>query len=547
MRQASRFAPHFSLVLVAALAGCGGGHDTVAPVGGGAGAGGGSGAGAGTTEPPAKLSFAQRCAELVGTDVAPGSITSTELVAASDTQPQTCVAMGKIVSSPTSTIEFRADLPTDAAWNTKLIQMGGGGYNGVIRAPNLMDVVAGGAIGQRGYAIISSDSGHQDANGGFDFALNNPSGLDNFAFNAHPQLLKAGLATLQTLYGAAPTRKYFVGISTGGREALQQAQRYADSYDGIIAGMPVVDYSIVNQKGIAISQAAFANGGAGWLSPAKVKLFDTAQLAACDALDGLADGVIANVQACNFNAQSLRCADGGDAGDTCLSDAQLATVALMRTRTDLPAPVANGITTAAPLGVGGEAGGLGWSAMQLGFSGTTPGSVEFNFADGYLKYGVTSSASTDLFSYVPGSFAQQWLALSDKVNATNPDLSAFAGKGAKLILFHGTADHLVPPSYSSDYYASVVSKLGQSTTDSFMRFYMVAGVGHTSSGYTLEALTALENWVEKGQAPETLQTSYLAADKTVASTRPLCRYPAWAKYTGSGDANAAASFVCATS
>jgi len=545
MRQASRFAPHLSLVLVAALAGCGGsGNDVLPPANAGAGSGGGGGA----TEPPAKLSFAQRCAQLAGQDVAPGSITSTELVAASDTQPETCVAMGKIVSSPSSTIEFRADLPQDAAWNTKLIQMGGGGYNGVIRAPDLIGALAGGAIRQRGYAFISSDSGHQDPTGGFSFALNNPSGLDNFAFNAHPQLLKAGLATLQTLYGAAPTRKYFVGVSTGGREALLQAQRFADSYDGIIAGMPVVDYSIVNQKGIAIAQAAFANGGAGWLNPAKVKLFDAAQLAACDAQDGLVDGIITNVQACRFNAQLLRCADGIDTGDTCLSDAQLATVDLMRTRTDLPAPVANGITTAAPLGIGGEAGGGGWSVMQLGLSGTTPNSVEFNFADGYLKYGVTSNASTDLFSYVPGSFAPQWLALSDKVNATNPDLGGFAAKGAKLIVFHGTADHLVPPSYSSDYYASVVNKFGQSTTDTFMRLYMVAGVGHTSAGYTLNALDALENWVEKGQAPETLQTTYLGADnKTAAFARPLCRYPAWAKYTGAGDANAAASFVCATS
>lgn len=537
MRQATPLARYLPLALAASLAACGGsGHDNT-PSNGNDG-----------PEPPASMTFAQRCAQLAGKDVAPGSITSTEVLEATSGQPQTCVAMGEIVSSPTSTIQFRADLPEDASWNTKLVQMGGGGYNGVIRPPEMIDGLAGGNIRALGYAVISSDSGHQDPTGDFKFALGNPSALDNFAFNAHPQLLKAGLATLQALYGAAPSRKYFVGISTGGREALLQAQRFADSYDGIVAGMPVVDYSIVNQKGIAIAQAAFANGGAGWLNPAKVKLFDSAQLAACDAQDGLADGVIANTAACQFDAQALRCPGGADSGDTCLSDPQLATVELMRTRTSLPAPVANGIATAAPLGVGGEASALGWSVMQLGMSGTTPASVEFNFANGYLKYGVTSSPTTDLLSYVPGTYAQQWLALSDKVNATNPDLGAFADKGGKLILFHGTSDHLVPPAYSSDYYASVVDRLGQARTDSFMRFHMLAGVGHTGSGYLFNALAALDGWVEKGQAPQTLISASLAADnKTIVSSRPVCRNPAWARYNGSGDVNSAASFVCATS
>lgn len=539
MRQASRWVQPLSLALIAALAGCGGsGNDNATPApptGDG-----------GTTTPP--LSFAQRCAKLAGTDVAIGTVTSAQVVDATSAQPQTCLALGQIVSSPTSTLRFRIDLPEDSAWNHKMIQMGGGGYNGVVNPPEMLDVVAEGAVRQRGYVIASSDSGHQDPKGGFDFALNNPSALDNFAFAAHPQLLKAALATVQVLYGSAPTKKYFVGISTGGREALLQAQRFADSYDGIVAGMPVVDYSIVNQKGIAIAQAAFANGGAGWLGPAKVKLFERAQLVACDALDGLADGIIANTQACAFDAQTLRCAAGADTGDSCLSDAQLATVDVMRKRTPLPAPVAHGITTAAPLGIGDEATGPGWSVMQLGMSPTAPASVEFNFADGYLKYGVTSSTTADVLAYTPGTYAAQWLALSNKVNATNPDLDAFAARGAKLILFHGAADHLVPPGYSSDYYASVVQRIGQAKTDAFMRYYLVAGTGHTNQGYTLDALSALENWVEKGQAPDTLRHTRLAADnKTVAQTRPACRYPAWVKYSGTGDTKLAASFVCATS
>lgn len=530
MRQPHSLTP-LPFVLIAALAGCGGGGDPPAPTG------------------TAQLSFAERCTQLVGKAVSPGTIMSTALNAETSTRPQTCEAMGRIETSPTSVINFRIDLPEDASWNTKLLQMGGGGYNGNIPPIDNIDAFTDGVpVRKRGYVFAASDSGHQGPSRDFNFALNNPEALDNFAFNAHPQLLQAALATIQTVYGTAPTRKYFFGISTGGREALQQAQRFAGSYDGIVAGMPVVDYSIVNQKGIAIGQAAFGNGGAGWLNPVKVKLFETAQLAACDVLDGVIDGIIANVAGCSYNPQLLQCPGGVDTGDTCLSDAQIATVNVMRTRTPLPTAVANGITTAAPLGIGDEASPGGWTTMQLGASATVPASAEFSFAEGYLKYGVTSNPAFDLFSYVPGTFAAEWLALSNKVNATDPDLNAFADRGAKLLLWHGASDHLVPPGYSSDYYSSVVARLGQTKTDSFMRFYLMPGVGHApvgSGANRSDLMAALENWVERSQAPDSLIGTKFAGDGvTPALTRPICRYPTFPRYNGTGNVNLASSFTC---
>lgn len=527
MRQALRAAPHLSVVLVAALAGCGGG-DNSAP----------------------KLTFAERCSQLAGKAMGGGTIASTKLVAAAPDKPQTCEAKGTIVSSPTSTINFRIDLPEDSQWNKKLVQLGGGGYNGEVRTSDMVTMFSGSEARMRGYAFVGADGGVQTSN--LSSTLNNPSAFDNFAFNYHPQVLKAATAALQTVYESAPTRKYFWGVSTGGREALLQAQRYPENYDGIVAGEPVVDYSNVIQKGTAVAQLAFSNGGKGWLNPAKVKLYADAQLAACDALDGVADGIISNTGACSFDTQTLRCPAGVDTGDTCLSDEQLATIDFVRTDTPLPVPVANGITVGPAFGMGAEAdAAAGLTAMQFGASATQPASTLFFFSDFWLKYQVTSDVNTTVLGYTLGSDAARWLELSNKVNATNPDLNAFADRGGKLLLWAGASDHLVPPAYSSNYYGNVVTKLGQTKTDGFMRFYMLPGVVHGTTGpgaFMIDYLAALDSWVEKNQAPsDALTVAKPSADgKTTIRTRPLCRFPTWPKYGGTGDVNAASSYSCAT-
>jgi feruloyl esterase len=492
--------------------------------------------------------FAERCAQLASKAVGPGSITTTKLLDATGTQPTYCQANGVIVSSPTSTINFRMDLPTDSAWNKKLVQTGGGGYNGVVRTSEIVTMFNGEVRG-RGYAFVGSDGGVQTQN--LSSTLNNPSAFDNFAFAHHPPVLQASLAALQTLYGRGPERKYFFGVSTGGREALQQAQRYPENYDGIVAGEPVIDYSSVIQKGTAVAQLAFSNGGAGWLNPKKVSLYATAQLAECDGLDGLKDGIISNVNACKFDPAVLRCAGGVDAGDTCLSDAQIATMKFIHSDSVLPAPIAFGITSAPPFGIGAEDDVAGLTTMQFGANPEKPASSLFNFSDFWLKYQVTSNVNTTVLGYKLGSDAARWMELSEKVSANNPDLKAFADRGGKLLLWAGASDYLVPPGYSSNYYERVVAKLGKGKTDSFMRFYMLPGVVHgvTGPGAAIsDLLGTLENWVEKQQAPnDPLVAAKFSGDgKAVVLTRPMCRYPAWPKYKGAGDANAATSFDCVT-
>ncbi|WP_322012788.1 tannase/feruloyl esterase family alpha/beta hydrolase [Paraburkholderia sp. J12] len=497
--------------------------------------------------------FQQTCAGLKGQSVGEGTIVSAVDVPASGVVPEMCTVMGAIVSSPASTINFKVEMPTTSAWNHKMLQEGGGAYDGVIE--DYTSVYETGNVRQRGYAVVADDSGHQSSNiADLSFALNNPVGFDNFAELAVPRTYAAAQATIKLMYGAAPIHNYFYGMSTGGREALQQAQRNPQNYDGIVADVPVIDYDQVIQKGIGVQQQALNSNGAGWLDANKIQLYANAELAACDALDGVADGIISNVAACQtaFNPQSLRCPGGVDSGDTCLSDAQLATVELLTTDSTLPVPLANNVTVAPRWGIGAETdSGGGWAAEQLGPTNAAIASALGVFSDQWVKYAITGNPANNLLTYNPTSNVQQWQAVSEQVNATNPDMNAFAARGGKLILYSSLSDQLVEPFGTIAYYNSVVQTMGQTQTDSFLRYYTAPGVTHSGTGPgagLADRLGALENWVEKGVTPpDQLLAEKLAADGSVALTRPMCRYPAWPKYNGSGDVNSASSFTCVTS
>ena len=527
-----------TLVLTAALgslslSGCGGGNTSAAQL-------------------TATQAFEQTCSGLTGKTLATGTVVSTSIQPASTTQPEMCSVLGRIVSSPTSTINFKIDMPITAAWNKKTIQEGGGGYDGSI-TDTFGVFQPENDVRKRGYVVAADDSGHQSPSA-FDlsFALNNPSGFDNFGFASIPLVYAVTEAATKLVYGVAPTYRYFYGGSTGGREALQQAQRYPQNYDGIVALEPVIDYDQVIQKGTAVQQQILGKGGAGWMNPNKIELFETAQLAACDALDGVADGVISNVQACTFDPKTLRCPGGNDSGDTCLSDAQLASIQLLVTDSILPVPLANGVTIAPRWGMGAESDSAGgWGTFQFG---STPAAISSGlgiFCDQWVKYAITGNANTNLLTYNPTADAAIWQSVSAKVNATNPDMSAFAAHGGKLILWHGLSDHLVEVFGTIAYYNKVVQTMGQSATDGFMRFYDSPGVTHSGTGPgapLADRLTALENWVEKGVVPpDQLTARRVGADGSVVLTRPMCRYPAWPKYNGSGDVNSASSFTCVTS
>jgi feruloyl esterase len=296
----------------------------------------------------------------------------------------------------------------------------------------------------------------------------------------------------------------------------------------------------------------FASNGAGWISPAKAAFLNQSVVTACDALDGAVDGIVSN-PSCTFDYRSLRCPGGADVGSNCFSDPQLKTLDALFQRLSLPYALANGIDAFGPFSLSAN------FNSDLNTLGTTPtptltplsppevGLIAY-FADGLIRYAVTRNAALAPFSFdetQPMSYLPRLQAVSNLLDATNPDISAFKQRGGKLMIVHGGADELVPASGTGDWYQQVVARFGQAETDTFVRFYIVPGLGHGGGGtfsFSGDLLSAIEQWSEGGIAPANL----IGTDANPASagrTRPLCAYPTWPKYMGGG-IDAASSYSC---
>ncbi|HVS55517.1 MAG TPA: tannase/feruloyl esterase family alpha/beta hydrolase, partial [Casimicrobiaceae bacterium] len=286
------------------------------------------------------LSADALCSQLAGTNIPAASIglptngaavTSTELIAPSGTPPTTvaeyCKVTGSIHPVDTSApeIKFQVNLPT--TWNNKTMMFGGGGYDGSIPVATgnafLGSVDKPVPLGQ-GYATFAGDSGHQANAGGSrdgSFALNDEA-LNNFAVDALKKTRDAATFIVNKRYGQNPIRSYFHGQSTGGREALAVTQRWPQEWDGAVSIYPAWNAATLDLQFGRLSRA-FAAPGA-YPNENKKKLLYDASIAACDALDGVQDGLVSNVAACKFDPMTLRCPAGADTGDTCLSDPQIA-------------------------------------------------------------------------------------------------------------------------------------------------------------------------------------------------------------------------------
>jgi hypothetical protein len=540
-------------LVVATLAGCGG-----------------SSSNNGSAPPAPPLSSAAACAALGGTKIAATSIgapsngatvASATLVSASSTSGEYCQVNGTIapVDATAPNINFEVNLPT--AWNSKALQYGGGGFDGtLITGLAALDMAPAGSSTPlaRGYVTFGDDSGHQSksiTDGSF---AANGEALANYGGLTLKKTHDVAMLLLKARYGAAPTKTYFFGSSTGGRDGLTVIQRWPGDYDGIVAHRPALNYTGLRLSNVVLGRALYLNGGAGWLDVNKTVLLENAVTKACDTLDGVADGIISNVAACKLQAPAvlaaLRCPAGKDTGDTCLSDAQIATVTTIASPLLLPYPLANGVTRYAGYNIlAGSVFAGQYTTRNFGTSPVPANPAGKNDAnqwvtgDQWVKYFITRIPTFNSLTFDPlnpGVYQAQVQQVSAESDATNPDLSAFIAKGGKAIITHGLADEIVSTDSSVDYYNALVQKFGQASVDSFVRFYLMPGVGHGTGPFLpqVDSLAALEQWVENGTAPETLTV----ADSTTATagrTRPLCRYPTWPKYTG-GDVNSAASFSC---
>ncbi len=475
--------------------------------------------------------------------------------------PGFCKVMGKINSlDPTAQpIRFEINLPD--TWNEKAVQFGGGAFNGWLHQSDGLGQTVVGDKNQptplaRGYVTFGSDSGHHHR---YLFlpdifnALNPKFGLNdeerkNFASESLKKTHDVAVALTKLSYGNAPRRMYFVGGSTGGREAMMVIDRWPADYDGVLAAYAAWNQIESDLQYIRISQAMYAKGG--YLSFEKTKLLRDAVMKSCDAQDGLTDSIVSNPAACTFDPAQLRCPNGSDQHG-CLSDPELRTIRAFAESTTSSFSVEDGMTFEPGFNVlrGADlTGNMGLWRHPMKHPAFPFNSFYYLVADGvlrdFLKDPQLSALTFDWRSGGPkGQFIPAIRKQSVEDDASRADLTPFASHGGKLILVHGDADTTIPTDASVLLYHRIVAAMGQPQADTFLRLYLIPGYGHARGVFDagFDTVGVLDAWADHQQAPAQLT----ATDQNLGATRtrPLCAYPSWPKYD-SGDPNLAASFHC---
>lgn len=459
-----------------------------------------------------------------------------------------CRVAGIIKPSGDSDIQFEVWMPA-SGWNGKFQGIGNGGYAGSIGFAAMAGAV------QHGYATASTDTGHHAGVTDASWALEHPEKVVDFGYRAIHETADKAKAIIRAFYGKAPEHSYFSSCSNGGRQALMEAQRFPADYDGIIAGAPANFWTHLLTGAVWDMQALLADP-ARYIPASKLPAIEAATLEACDALDGVKDGVIDNPAECHFDPSKLLCK--GAESDSCLTAPQ---VAALKKIYDGPRN-SKGEQVFPGYSPGGETGMGGWSAW---ITGAAPAkSLQYAFGTHFFENMVYDNPSWDYKTFnVDHDMKLADDKMAQRLNATNPDLGAFKKRGGKLILYHGWSDAAIPPVNVINYYKSVVSKMGAKDTGAFVRLFMVPGMQHCGGGPGPSSFgqagvaqgdpmrdvdAALEQWVERGVAPEQIiATKYKSgtnAASGVARTRPLCAYPKVAHWNGTGSTDDAASFTC---
>jgi hypothetical protein len=493
--------------------------------------------------PLASKPLAEACAAYTSTALPHGAkITRTELRKAEGTLPDVCIVRGQIVSSPDSTIQWAVELPTLVQWNGKTLTIGGGGLDGFIPTddPWYQQLVGPSA---NPYVKISSDSGHQSR--GFEWAKNDVA-LRNHAFDANHFVLEVGTAIATEFYGKRPVRRYHMGHSNGGRSGLISTQKYPQDYDGVVAMEPAISQQAHQVNlGPNVIQHIFKSRD-NWLSPAKVALYAKAETAACDGLDGLKDGIIGNVEACNYVPTDLLC-KGADS-DSCLTAGQVETIRRIYSDHKTPVTLSRGAVGYPRFGRGGAA-TSDWESYMFGPS--------FEARESFNHMAVTEAArvvegnpTADILRHDPTQYAAQYLRLAQMIDGIDPDISAFADKGGKLLIWYGLSDTCVSLYRTAEYFDTVKQRLGASKVQGFARMLTSPSVGHNLDGpgtdpLSMDLLAALDAWVEKDNAPDKLiATQFASGTRTPIAQRPVCEFPKFPRYNGTGDVSKAESFTC---
>jgi hypothetical protein len=454
-----------------------------------------------------------------------------------------CRVQGVLRPTPDSAIAFEVWLPAEG-WNGRFLGVGNGGFAGSIGYGNLVMAVQG------GYAAASTDTGHGPGLTDASWAVGHPEKVVDFGWRAVHLTTVAGKSLTAAFYGAPPSRSYFNSCSNGGRQGLMEAQRFPEDYDGIIAGAPANNWTGLFTNFVWNAQA-LAKPGAG-IPAAKTPAIARAVLAQCDALDGVTDGLVSDPRQCRVDVQRLQCTD--KESDACLTPPQITALRAIYqgARTSRGKQIYVGFPP------GGEAapGSAGWEAWIFG---AAPGaSIQNAFGSSFVKQIVGAPATWTPSDF---DFDRDFEPLEAKTaatfNATNPDLSRFAARGGKLILYHGWSDAAIPAQGTIAYRDNVVRRMGAKRAGEFVRLFMVPGMHHCAAGTgpsdfgqnavpaqgdssASSVMLALQEWVERGRAPEQL----IARQQAPVRTSLICAYPKRATLSQGADPLRAESYSC---
>jgi feruloyl esterase len=436
--------------------------------------------------------------------------------------PAFCRVAATLTPTRDSSIAIEVWMPA-SGWNGKYLAVGNGAFNGSISYPAMMTALT------RGYATSSTDTGHTGNNA--IFAAGHPEKVIDFGWRAVHEMTMASKKILAAYYDNGPTHSYFNGCSAGGRQALKEAQRFPTDFDGIIAGAPGLDWTGRAAQAVRAMKALDTNEAAR-LSPPHTQLLHRAVVNACDALDGVKDGLIANPAQCRFDPAGLQCTDAGEAA--CLTPAQVGTARLLYSAVVNPKTKRE----TAGLAPGSE---LGWTLSGWTASARATGLDQFRFLvfNDPAWNAQRSNAESDI--------ARAEDADEGTINALDPNLEPFIDRGGKLIQYHGWSDPQISPFNSTQYYARVLDAIGgRRNVQNSYRLFMAPGMGHCAGGEgpnAFDMVGALEQWVEHGKAPDQIIATH-STSGVVDRTRPLCPYPQVAVHKGTGNTDEAASFTC---
>jgi feruloyl esterase len=410
-------------------------------------------------------------------------------------------------------------MPSGNSWNGKFLAVGNGGWAGSIS----FAAMAGGLA--EGYAVASNDTGHEGGSGAF--ALDHPEKLVDFAYRAMHEMTVQSKTMIESFYSEPARLSYYEGCSTGGRQGVMAVQRYPTDFDAVIAGAPANPHTYLH-AGDMRRDLFVLSDEANLVPREKLTMVQEAVINACDAIDGVRDGMLLDPRMCSFDVSSLTCA--GPETDACLTPAQAGTIRFSYT----DARRSNGDLVFPGFIMGGEE---SWVHTNI----SEPPSLIIDT----FRYIGREDADWDWREFDLDEDVSLAMENGGYINALSRDLSDFRAAGGKLILYHGWNDQLIQPENTVNFYSEVLDTMGQDQDD-WMRLFMVPAMNHCRGGYgpsQIDWLSNLERWRESDEAPESV-TAFRVRGNAVDMTRPVCAYPEHATYSGVGSTNDAANFTC---